>query len=271
MEVQQSNKTIKGLTIESNQLNLLLKDHPYFQLGLMEKSRRYRDENHIDSLKLARKCAILFPDRALLYSYLHENKETEAEAIIAVKDNPPEFSIENEGQIKSPEKNTAERESPISSSDKKYASLEKEYIKEAIDHSIQIEASNYSIESVDNSKDENKVILGEKDESKILSFSEWIGGDKQLSTSFQSEIIDQFIQEKPQISKLSDKTFYSPIEKGKQSLSEESLLYSETLASIFVKQGNSELAIKAYRYLMLKNPQKSIYFADLIKKLEENK
>ncbi len=170
-----------------------------------------------------------------------------------------------------PDKITTEQESPIISSDKNYASLEKEYIKEAIDQSIQIEASHYSIESIENSEEENKVDLRDKDESKILSFSEWIGGDNQLSSSFQSDLIDQFIQEKPQINKLTDKTFYSPIEKGKQSLSEESLLYSETLASIFVKQGNSELAIKAYRYLMSKNPQKSIYFADLIKKLEENK
>lgn len=271
MEVQQSNKTIKGLSIESHQLNLLLKDHPYFQLGLMEKSRRYRDENHIDSLKLARKCAILFPDRALLYSYLHENNETEVEAIVSIEDNSPEISIENEEQHESADKGAPEQESPISSSDKDTAFLEKEYIKEAIDQSIRIEASNYSIESNDNSRGEIKVDLKEKDESRVLSFSEWIGGDKQQSTSFQSDIIEQFIQEKPQISKLSDKTFYSPIEKGKQSLSEESLLYSETLASIFVKQGNSELAIKAYRYLMSKNPQKSIYFADLIKKLEETK
>ena len=60
------------------------------------------------------------------------------------------------------------------------------------------------------------------------------------------------------------------VEKGKESLSDTSLLYSETLASIFAEQGNKILAIKAYRNLMLKNPQKSVYFADLIKKLEEN-
>ena len=261
MEVQNSNKTIKGLTIESKQLNLLLDDHPYFQLGLMEKSRRYRDENHIDSIKLARKCAILFPDRALLYSYLHETKESDS----TISTESAELKTEIKQEERDPIPSIEVKEESDSTQEKTYSSLEKEYLREVIDQSIQLEASQYSLEEKEETKSEKLTI-----QKRVLSFSEWIGGDEEQPISTQSDIIDQFIQEAPQIGKASSTTFYSPSEKGKESISEDSLLYSETLASIFVQQGNIELAIKAYRYLMLKNPQKSIYFADLIKKLEEN-
>ncbi len=268
MEAHKTDKIIKGLSIESDQLNNLLNDHPYFQLGLMEKSRRYREEKHIDSIKLARKCAILFPDRTLLYSYLNENEKTIVDSVVA------EDNIEDQVKVESKKDTIAEAKIEIKQttehSGKTYSSLEKEYLKEVIDKSIQIEASHFSELDIKDSSNDDVVVVEDKISNRVLSFSEWIGGKKlEHSISFKSDLIDQFIQESPQISKLSSSTFYSSIEKGKESISEESLLYSETLAAIFVQQGNTELAIKAYRYLMLKNPQKSIYFADLIKKLEE--
>lgn len=61
--------------------------------------------------------------------------------------------------------------------------------------------------------------------------------------------------------------FFSPIKKAKESLREEGLPVSETLAKIYVAQGNYTKAINAYTQLSLKYPEKKIFFANLIEDL----
>ena len=87
----------------------------------------------------------------------------------------------------------------------------------------------------------------------------------------QKALIDKIIESNPgAIKNKEEKKFFVPITQAKESLIENEHLVTETLAKIYAMQGNVNKAVRAYEILSLKFPQKSVYFASLIKSLKEN-
>lgn len=84
----------------------------------------------------------------------------------------------------------------------------------------------------------------------------------------ENPIIDKFINEDPQIKAPSPEKV-SLENKARKSAVDESGFVSETLAKIYTEQGLFHKAIDTYKKLSLKFPEKSLYFADLIKQLEK--
>lgn len=64
------------------------------------------------------------------------------------------------------------------------------------------------------------------------------------------------------------KEFYSPAKKAKESVSENAMPVSETLAQIFALQGNINKAIQVYEQLSLSFPEKKSFFATQIRNLK---
>ena len=95
----------------------------------------------------------------------------------------------------------------------------------------------------------------------------------QISPKIEKEevdnLVDRFIQTDPRISKPSKAEFFSPIQMAKKSVEDNDMIVSETLARIYIDQGNIEKAIHIFRKLSLLYPDKNTYFAALILKLEK--
>lgn len=152
--------------------------------------------------------------------------------------------------------------------------LEDEIMREAISHLGEIETE-ISLQEL-SAQPETAPIKESSSEKAIqddepLSFGSWLlkkSAPKEDETDPSREIIDKFIQESPQISPVKT-AFFSPSQMGKMSLVEDESFVTETLAKIYERQGDFKKAIKAYKNLGLKFPEKSIYFADLQKRAEE--
>jgi len=82
------------------------------------------------------------------------------------------------------------------------------------------------------------------------------------------QLIDRFIEEEPRITPFKA-TFFDPSEIAKRSIIDDEDFVTETLAEIYLKQGNIPKAIKIYKQLSLKFPEKSSYFAAQIKNLKK--
>lgn len=83
-----------------------------------------------------------------------------------------------------------------------------------------------------------------------------------------SELIERFIREEPRIGKADEKVL-SQISIPEQDDSGIFDVATETLAKIYLKQGDKSKAIKIYKKLILKFPKKSSYFAAQIEKIKK--
>ena len=102
-------------------------------------------------------------------------------------------------------------------------------------------------------------------ENELRRKNEVIPVKNSIPVKAKSDLIDEFIQNQPSISRPKTQ-FYDPVDKAKESIVDNEKIVSETLAKIFYDQGHLLKAIKIYQKLSLKFPEKSSYFAALIKK-----
>lgn len=118
----------------------------------------------------------------------------------------------------------------------------------------------YNIETV---LDEVPSVKEEDDETNYdeLNYAE----DEKLS---KEQLVDKFIKEEPRISP-PKREFFNPIQYARKSLIDDESMVSETLAEIYLKQGNISKAVKVFEKLILNYSKKSTYFAGQIEKIKE--
>lgn len=258
-------------------LSELADKHPYssvFSLLYLQSVAKFQSIN-LDAV--LPKHAYKLSDRTRLYYAIQERSELVTSEI--------SIEAQPEKQIDAPIEKVATQDEPKVDSDdvQQDQQFEIEILASTLEQSFTLEEK----ESVEeNSVSVSKETIAKLAEEVEKSFPENLEGSKRTFTNWlkashaektetpvqpktdKQALIDKFIATSPSMPKPTTE-FYSPTKKAKESIDENRIPVSETLAKIYAAQGNYPKAIHVYHQLILAFPEKKSLFAIQIEELKK--
>lgn len=231
-----------------------IEKYPYFSTLRTLLLFGLKEFDHSSYQEELKKTSIHCPSRVALYHYLQREKQESTEEIsseIIEVEAVQEIEVEEKLEI---ETNPTE---PIEIQEEIATTTEEEFISE--------DASTGSAP-----------ILPDVAPSE-LTFSEWLSLSKSSTEKKENppsekdikfQLIEEFIEKSPKISPVNKNAEVSLPTKKAETSNEYSDLMTETLAQIYTEQKKYDKAIRAYKILSLKYPEKSEFFADKISEIE---
>lgn len=249
-------------------LSDLVKEYPYFQTAQLLLAKNLNNEKNIRYNAQLKIAAAYSVDRKMLYELINGRPVVEEKPTVQ-----PE--IKQQQTVKPEEK----KEEVVQSEKQEQKVIEKP---EVILKPVEKPTEKKTVIEVKKEEKAEPVAEKPKQDEKH-TFTEWLKltsihsvtateierETEKKKPASQSELIDKFIREEPKISKPKKTEFFSPVNMAKQSVVEDDDLVTETLATIYEKQGFYTKAIKAYEKLSLKYPEKKVSFAARIENLRQ--
>jgi hypothetical protein len=259
------NNTATINAAKTEQLEAIINEYPYFQLARALQLKGLNNTNSFKYNQALKKTAAYTVDRSVLFNFItSHNFETKLNTEIPILE---EIAVINPEIIE-----VLHNKITTSFKEEKTAVTKKEI------ETPKVEST--KTETIKNTPSEVLEIgkpLKFKG-SEPHSFNEWMQlvaqkpiirteiTEKDTLKSAKISLIDKFIEAKPKIQPVSKSTVNQDL--SPESSSENESLMTETLAKVYLEQQKFDNAIKAYRILSLKYPEKSGFFADQIKAIK---
>jgi tetratricopeptide (TPR) repeat protein len=267
-------------------LKKIVKQYPYFQTARLLYLKNLHNEDSIEYEKCLNITSAYAPTGKVLYNLIKikpnrnknhkkENFFTENQTIIPTNISQ-ETPLQEEAIIVLEEMKVMPDQGKKKNEYNELHILEKKVLEEHNKTLLDIELQ----KDVPSSKDENKKVEPIDERQKPHSFTDWLkivsgkslydsDEEESLHKKQSSKIIDKFILEETSKPAVKPKVeFYSAEAMAKKSITDDETFVTETLASIYFKQGNHSKALRAYEILMIKYPEKIHIFAPILEKIK---
>lgn len=248
-------------------LHEILRQYPYFQAARAVRLKGLKNLNSLHYNKELKLTAAHTADRGVLFDFITSQEFNQNQIAETIKE---------QSQRESQPQSTATRDENMSLDQAlkmKYRESEQVFDPELFKKREEEKKA---------SGEENALEIGKPlsfDRNENHSFSEWLklASAKPVKRKEQTpedeeprnrkfELIEQFIAKSPRINPTKST---KKINLAEEHLTAPEALMTETLARVYLEQKNYKKAIQAYKILILKNPEKSGFFADQIRAIEK--
>ncbi len=249
--------------LKTAQLDVVINEYPYFQLARAIQLKGLNQTNSFKYNQALKKTAAYTIDRSVLFDFITSQnfvyKTTGAEILEEIDVIEPET-------IKVLHKKLTDT----------YKQEKTQLIENEVKNLVEDNVLDTSTEIANEVLEIGKPIKFKSSEPH--SFNEWMQlisqkpisrdqiAENNTKKTAKTSLIDKFIETNPKIKPIDKNTVNQHV--TTESASENENLMTETLAKVYLEQQKFENAIKAYRILSLKYPEKSGFFADQIKAIK---